>query len=459
MNRSGLHRLTMISAGLLLAGSAMADSSDTDARIAALEAQLVQMQAALATLRADAQASQTPVAGTLESETIDPQWVRREELEAARTMPRGTRLRYGGYVQLDAIASRYGEGSPPAVMDDLFIPALIPVAGTDGSGNSTSRTNLHAKTSRFYFGSATETDVGRISSHVELDFLLGAQGNERVSNSFAARIRHAFATWEYAPGKSIMAGQNWSTFYNVASLPDLLDFVGPAGTAFGRQPQVRWTQGGLQLAVENAITRIRLNDDSIRVDDNELMPDLVARYNGRQGDLDWSLAGVVRQLAYDARPATGALAQEDTVYGYGLSLSGVWQLGDDDLRFMFSHGNAMGRYLGLNAFDDGYVGSNDNGNIETFNQWGAYFAYRHAWTSTWRSTLSVSAMAADNPAAGDFLPADALARSYHSIHANLLYTAAPGLLFGGELMYAGRELQDGRDGDMMRLQMALKYVF
>ena len=458
MDRSGIHRLTMVSAGLLLAGSAVADSSDTDARIAALEAQLAQMQAALATLRAEAQAPE-PAAAGLRSETIDTQWAHRDELDAARTVPEGTRLRYGGYIQLDAIASRYAEGSPPALMDDLFVPSLIPVESTDGSGESTSRTNLHAKTSRFFFDTATQTAGGRLTSHVELDFMLGGQGDERVSNSFAARIRHAFLAWEYAPGKSIMAGQTWSTFYNVASLPDLLDFVGPAGTAFGRQPQVRWTQGGLQLAVENAITRVRLNDDSIRLDDNELMPDLVARYNGTQGGLDWSLAGVVRQLAYDARGVTGTLADEETDYGYGLSLSGVWQLGADDLRFMFSYGDAMGRYLGLNAFDDAYVGNSGDGNIETFNQWGTYVAYRHHWNPSWRSTLSLSAMGADNPPVTNFLPAEALAKSYQSFHANLFYAAAPGLLFGGEVMYAGRELQDGRDGDMMRLQMAVKYVF
>jgi hypothetical protein len=266
-------------------------------------------------------------------------------------------------------------------------------------------------------------------------------------------------TWEYAPGKSLMAGQNWSTFYNVASLPDLLDFVGPAGTAFSRQPQVRWTNGGLHLALENPITRVRLDDGSTRLDDNEAMPDLIARYNGTQGGLDWSLAGVVRQLAYDTRFSDPSDGEDETAYGYGLSLSGVWQLGADDLRFMFSYGDAMGRYLGLNAFDDAYVASGEDADIETFNQWGAYAAYRHRWSPSWRSSLSISAMRADNPSGAEFTPAEDLARAYNSIHANLFYTPAPGLLLGGEVMYADRELQGGRDGDMMRLQMAVRYVF
>lgn len=442
----------------LLASTAVSAAEDTDARIAALEAQLAQLQQALATLREQTVEADTDK-GRLDSEIIEARPVQRDELDAARTMPVGTRLRYGGYIQLDAIASEYSEGSPPALMDDLFVPALIPVEAADGSGQRTRRTNLHAKTSRFYFDTRTDTGAGVLRSHVELDFLLGAQGDERVSNSFAARIRHAFATWEYAPGKSLMAGQNWSTFYNVASLPDLLDFVGPAGTAFSRQPQIRWTSGDVQLALENPITRVRLDDGSARLDDAETLPDVVARYNGSKGGLDWSLAGVLRQLSYDARGSAAEGGEDDTAYGYGLSLSGVWQLGEDDLRFMFSYGDAMGRYLGLNAFDDAYVGSDGSGAIETFDQWGAYAAYRHRWSPSWRSSVSVSAMRADNPSVRNFLRAEDLARAYHSVHANLFYTAAPGLLLGGELLYADRELEGGRKGDMLRLQMALRYVF
>ena len=84
------------------------------------------------------------------------------------------------------------------------------------------------------------------------------RADERISNSWSSRLRHAFVKWDYSENSSIMAGQSWSTFFNVGALPDVLDFVGPAGTIFVRQPQVRWTMGGLQLAVENPATR--LND-------------------------------------------------------------------------------------------------------------------------------------------------------------------------------------------------------
>jgi hypothetical protein len=32
-------------------------------------------------------------------------------------------------------------------------------------------------------------------------------------------------------------------------------------------------------------------------------------------------------------------------------------------------------------------------------------------------------------------------------------------MFGGELMFASKELEDGRDGDMNRLQLSVKYAF
>lgn len=77
------------------------------------------MQAALATLRADARAPQ-PAPDRLRSEIIDAQWGHRDELDAAQAMPGGTRLRYGGYIELDAIASHTAEGSPPGDGRHLF---------------------------------------------------------------------------------------------------------------------------------------------------------------------------------------------------------------------------------------------------------------------------------------------------------------------------------------------------
>lgn len=386
-----------------------------------------------------------------------------DELELVRPTRRaGTSFKYGGYIQLDSITTNYVEGDPGnRLIDDLLVPSLIPVEPSSGESDSFVDTNIHAKTSRFSFGTDTETDVGKVSSYIELDFLLSRNGDERVSNSWNSRIRHAYVKWDYAPDSSLLAGQTWSTFFNVGALPDLLDFVGPVGTIFDRQPLVRLTKGPWQFAIENPATRLNEVKDGlpqIRLDDAEDIPDFVARYNGKQGDLNWSLAAIGRQLGYEDRSASNAFELDsDETFGYGLSLSGKWMLGRDDIRFMASYGSALGRYLGLNSFNDGYIA--DDGSIETINQWGAFIAYQHYWAPQWRSTFSLSASGADNPGSNDFMQAGSLNKAYQSVHLNLNYLPAPRLQIGGELIYANRELEDGRAGDLYRVQFAVKHAF
>lgn len=433
---------------VLIGGSAALNpvlAGEMEDRIAVLEQQLAELKSMVAS-------NQTSIASTVETLAVQA-----EEIEEVRPSKKGTQFQYGGYVQLDAIASSYSEGKPAQLMDDLFVPSLIPVEPSSRESDSYSNTNIHAKTSRFWFKTETDTDAGKVSSFIELDFILSGQGDERVSNSFSSRIRHAYLTWDYAPEQSLLAGQAWSTFFNVGALPDLLDFVGPVGTVFERQPMIRWTTGPWQFALENQTTRVNLVDGGTRLEDGQMMPDLVARYNGKTGDLSWSLAAIGRQLSFEERPDASTQGRSDEQFGYGLSLAGKWNIGRDDLRFMASYGDALGRYMGLNSFNDGYVDL--DGNINTIDQIGGFIAYRHYWTDQWRSNLSLSASEADNPSLEDFASAATLAKAYRSVHLNLNYLPTPKLQIGGELMYGLKELEDGRDGDMYRLQLAAKYAF
>ena len=439
-------KIKPIAAALLTLGTLSAANvsmaGETEDRIAELERQLAELKSMITSNQeATVVNQQATVANAV-------------EIEEARPSKKGTKFQYGGFIQLDMAASSYSEGKPGnKLIEDFLVPSLIPVS--DGSGSSYDTTNLHAKTSRLFFTTATDTDAGKISTRIEMDFLLGNSGDERISNSWNSRLRHAFVKWDYDEGKSLLAGQSWSTFFNVSALPNQIDFVGPVGTLFNRQPQIRWTNGGLQLAVESPATRLNWDVDgslSTAFDDfHEGIPDLVARYNGKAGGLSWSAAGIVRELSYDDGTA------DDSQMAYGLSLSGKWMLGKDDIRFMFNYGDGLGRYLGLNAFNDGYVGT--DGDIETIDQLGAFVSYQHFWSSQWSSSFSLSMSQADNPGQSDFSPTNSLAESYQSAHASLWYMPAPKYSMGGELIYATKEMEDGRDGDLSRLQFAVKYAF
>jgi len=424
-------------------------ASEVDDRIAALERQLAELKA---------QISSNKETITVHTEVID---ANANEIEAVRPARKGTKFQYGGFIQLDALATDYAEGKPGNnLIEDFLVPSLIPVEPSAGGADSYSSTNIHAKSSRFFFTTKTDTDAGAISTRVELDFMLSPGGDERISNSWNSRLRHAFVKWDYEEGSSLLAGQSWSTFFNVSALPDVLDFVGPVGTIFIRQPQIRWTLGGLQLAIENPATRLNESiggSNTTRLDDAETIPDLIARYNGKAGDLSWSIAGMARQLSYEDRSGGNSYeVDSDTEYGYGLSLAGKWKLGQDDFRFMLNYGSALGRYLGLNSYNDGYIDA--NGDIDTIDQWGALAAYQHYWTAQWRSTLSVSASGADNPGRTEYVSAENLAKSYQSVHANLNWLPAPRLQLGGELIYGYKEMEDGREGSLSRLQFAVKYA-
>ncbi len=442
-----IRKLVIAAGASIVAGPAMADALSD--RIAELERQIAE-------LKAQVSSNSEAVATTTQAVATNAQ-----EIEQARPTPKGTTLRYGGFIQLDAIGSDYSKGKPgSSLIDDFMVPSLIPVEPASGQSDSYSNFSMHAKSSRFFFATNTKTAVGDIGTRIELDFILSSSGDERISNSWNPRLRHAYVDWKYAEGSSLLAGQSWSTFFNVGALPDVLDFVGPVGTIFVRQPQIRWTTGPLQLALENPATRLNEYVGGVattRMDNSETMPDLIARYNGTAGDLSWSAAVMGRRLSYEVRSGSAVKVADDSAYGYGLSLAGKWMLGRDDLRFMASYGDALGRYMGLNAYNDGYIKT--DGNIDTIDQWGGFIAYQHYWSDQWRSTFSLSASGADNPDTGDFLGADGLAKEYQSAHANLNWLPAPGLQIGGEFTYGRKKLEDGRKGELNRLQFAVKYAF
>lgn len=357
---------------------------------------------------------------------------------ATNTAASSSNVTMGGYIKLDGIVSDYSDGrsASASIGEDFLVPSTIPTGGTSGDP----KTHFSAKESRLWVKGQTQTDAGLIKGHIEIDFQGSAQGDERISNSYSPRIRHAYFSWD-----NWLFGQTWSTFFNVSALPDLLDFVGPVGTIFVRQPQVRYTSGAFQFALENPSSTL-YNDSGSSSDANQL-PDMIARYNFGSNNATYSVALMGRELAYD----TGS--DIESSIGYAISLSGKIAIGDgDDLRFMVNQGNALGRYMGLNAFRGGSIEVDNS--VELIDQWGVFAAYKHQWDAKWRSTLSASVAQADNPAS-----AGNAAKGYETVHANLIYKPVAPLDIGGELIVGNKELEDGTDGSVNRLQFSAKYTF
>jgi hypothetical protein len=457
-------RAALLAAPLVLchSGVVVADE-DVDRRINDLEQQLQDLKGELSETKNQSEANRAKAAELAAAD---------EEKGDGFVAKKGTTFTIGGYVKLDALYTNYSKGKPSGsspLIEDFLIGSLIPVEAKEGENDAYQSLNMHAKETRINFATASSTGAGLITSFIEMDFfILREDGDERVSNSWGGRLRHAFVKWQYSEHSYFLAGQFWSAFFNTAALPDSLDFVGTIGTVFERQPMLQWGWSGFILSLENPYSRLNLSQAAgDEQSDSEVLPDVVLRYDGKAGNLGWMVAGLGRQLSYDQRGTTvdeagnklnpNEQVADDTEFGYGLNFSGVWKLGRDDVRFSVSYGNSLGRYFGVNAFNDGYI--NADGKIKTFNQYGGYIAYRHFWSDRWRSSFNVSAAEADNPDLDDAPVSGSWAKTYYSGHANLVYSPLPPLSIGGELIYGYKELEDGRDGDLKRLQFSVKYAF
>lgn len=361
-----------------------------------------------------------------------------------------TELTYKGFIKFDALMSQYSDGTlgPQSLGRDFYIPSLTPVGGED----ETAQLDFHVRTSRFGFGTKTNLDDDVLKTYVELDFAVSAGGNERISNSYSARIRHAFLTYN-----KWLFGQTWTTFMNVGSLPETVDFIGntDAGT-FGRQTMVRYTHGGFQIALENPESTItpnggRTSNNITRIvtDDNSA-PDLVLRYDWKSDKLHLSLAALARQLTH----VDNSTNIDSSIGSGGISFSGMLKLGRDDVKFAFNTGTGLGRYIGLNIANGAVIDGNNE--LEAIDSTGYYGAYRHWWNNKWRSTISYSAIEIDNDIA---LTGGGVSKFSESARLNLLYSPHPPLTFGGEITQANREIESGDDGSMLRFQFTAKLVF
>jgi hypothetical protein len=354
-----------------------------------------------------------------------------------------------GYVKADALWTDTSDGEIPdnSVGRDFYVPGTIPI-GAPAADEGTDL-NAHVKQSRINFGTDTILAGGdKLSTRFEIDFFGSVTGDQRISNTYAPVVRHAYVTW-----REWLVGQTWSNFMDVATLPEALDFIGPTdGTTFVRQPQVRYTNGGFSLSAENRETTLlpysATGVPGARiVSDDGMYPDLTARYawKGKWGHV--AVAGLLRELTHETSTI------DDSSWTGALSLSGKFNFGKDDLRWMALYGN-LGRYVGLNFATDAVLDA--NGNLDGLDGYAGFLAYRHMWTDKLRSTISYALQSYDY----DSILGDSTANaSSDSWTVNIIYSPLPKLDIGAEYRHASAERENGDDGDLDRLQLTTKYSF
>src|SRR5690606_26687099 len=142
------------------------------------------------------------------------------------------------------------------------IPVECP--GDPGCGND-GETIVSVRQSRLGFKALIPTAIGDLRTKFE--FELFGVGEDAGQTTF--RLRHAYG--ELGP---ILAGQTWSLFMDPDVFPNTIDYWGPAGMVFLRNPQVRWTplrRDGWSLGVAAESPGSALDEGKIDPDEiNEL---------------------------------------------------------------------------------------------------------------------------------------------------------------------------------------------
>lgn len=366
-----------------------------------------------------------------------------------------TSVNIGGFIKGDVIISSRSAGGQNALGDQFLLPSAIPVGPAAGA-NEKNQTTLTARQSRLSIRTSTPTGFGPLTTLLEGDFygaslaggtgIPNSAGDELVSGRNALSLRHAYGTIG-----NLGVGQYWTAFENPAALPETLDFGGPVGEIFIRQPQVRWTQpfqgGSWEASIESPESAIVNNTVTLRPDDDRY-PDVVGRVNLLKTAVGDFWGGVlVRNIRIDQPGLT------DSQWGAAGQVGGVIPtFGKDDFRFWINYGNVIGRYQELGFFPDGIL---VNSRIELADVISGLVSYRHWWTPTWRSSLVLSASHADNP---EGTPGG-VNKQARSAHVNLIWSPVTQVNLGVEYIYGRREVESGLSGNLNRAQFSATYLF
>lgn len=354
---------------------------------------------------------------------------------------------FGGRVKLDTIYNDESVGGRNTQKSDLaFSPASIPL-----TNRGKDSIDFMARESRLWMTVHLPVHEQDLSGYVEYDMFdteLDSTGKSRLSN--LPRLRHAYATYS-----SFTIGRTYTTFVNLSAHPEINDANGPLGVLNIRQEILRYTRefsfGELQVALENPDTSLLSFTGRRFFSDTNEIPDLLGKLEFTENWGNWSISGMVRRLQAQRIVDTG----NDIKWSGAFNIAGRYYLfRQNNLRFSVSYGNALGRYLSSNAFNDATIDA--SGDINPIEIFSGYLAYQHWWTNELRSSI-ILGMARANQDTGT-VPVTAN-RQFASSHVNLLWSPALNATIGIEWIHGYRELENGDDGNLNRLQLTAVYKF
>ncbi len=379
-----------------------------------------------------------------------------------------TSLRIYGFAELNWVHEMRGDNS------DSDYSTFLPYAPLNDSaqGRRHGRDYLHARTSRLGVEASTPTSYGPLGIKVEGDFnneprtgnsaAYGTTGNiytQQATNSYNFRLRHAYGQFG-----GLLIGQTWSTFMDVDNSPENVDFNGPIGSTFLRQPQIRYTYptpnlGSFTVALENSVSYVLDSTATATPAGFSRVPDLVGRWDKSFG---WGSASA-RIVSHEHRVkdmAGGSASKR----GLGVAATAFVKVrGSDFLSAGVTAGKGIGRYF--NYIEGAFYDEASN-QILLERALGAVLGYQYKASDTFRVNAVLGVQKNFDNDYTRFAVANGLDsgrfgvnRKVWQSHLGFIWNPLKPVDIGVEWVLGRRETLAGERGDMNRLNISAKYNF
>jgi len=383
-------------------------------------------------------------------------------------------LRLYGFVELDYNHDFKGDNSD---IDYASFAPYIPLKGSADYARK-NRDYLTGRATRLGLEAGTPTKFGVLSAKIEGDFnnepRLGSTAiypnaskddprgiyTQQATSSYGFRVRQAYGQFG-----GLLAGMTWSTFMDVDNFPETVDYNGPIGNTFIRQPVLRYTYGtpdygNFIVALENSSTYV-LDPDSnsgLVTSSVSRMPDAVLRWDKGFQWGSMSVRGVTQELRLnDADTAVKA-----TKRGYGVGASGLLKTwGSDFVVLAVTYGEGIGRYMN---YIEGAIYDRGNNAILVERAIGVVAGYQLKANDQWRFNFVYGATRNFDNAFTDFARLGfynggrfGVNRQVQQGHMGFFYTPIKTVDLGAEAMWMFRKTLAGETGDNVRINLLAKY--
>lgn len=358
-----------------------------------------------------------------------------------------------GFAQLDYIQD-FNRVDPDwqATLRPSKIPTTKGLFGSDGQAI------VSARQSRL--GVEGTIPAGQRDIYAKFEFDLFGVGPN--AGQFTMRVRHVYG--EFGP---VLAGQTNSLFMDVDIFPDIIDYWGPAGMVFLRNPQLRYSMGSdenmkFAIAIEEPLNNIDVgrltesNPEFAGTQPDEKLPDLTLQVRKTMGKSHVQLAGILRRVGYDT-PATPDNKPNGFDTGWGVDLTSVLKPRPNDaLKLGVVYGAGISNYMNDGGTDLAPQGASlVTASAKAVPLLGISAYYDIGWSEKYTSTIGYSITQVDNTS---FQTGGAFHKGEYA-STNFIVRPSKDTFYGIEYLWGKRSDNDGASGTDQRVQLSWHYKF